>query len=751
MTSEEQKFQIQEGQRKLAEIDARRAEELRRERLKSFGAPAVQPRTFTPAPISTPVPPIPPVSQPTAPPKVATAEPRKTERPLEGITPPKNEKQSFKSKVSATRKWLDDKGIFSVTTGKDVKPVLSIEWDGGKVPKRVRLHAAEAGKGLITALEEIEKINEASRKIKISTPNISLPGPMGLTGKPVTVKAEWKPFKRLETTSKAIEDSIRTNENVWGVTIPVDVVPGQLSSKGAVVKPIGATATVVGLFLPRGAADVALIYLPIGKVAVGVGKAGKYTIKGVAKTSAEAKKIAQEAKPLLEKALKSSPEAQRGYVGTGTRRTVSETDTAVKEPPAKEAPKETPKETPKKDPPKKEADKKKDPPKKDPPRDRKENSDFLESLIALKKKHLEEISRRDRQLARDISKARLDTVKKRKMAQRKENEKAASLAKKQILAARLKLARVKAAERRARADAAASQAAPEPRTEPVVRRVESPQPEPQPAPQTRLQPATQTQTETKPQTKPEPQPKPEPQSKPDAQTKTSPETKPEPQPKPFPQTQTQTQTETSPDAITEPRTELRPEPDGTTQAGVQTVIKPTETPKPEEKEKPQEKNEVSPKPTDTGTGITELPRQRLTPPKKTPRIPPKTPPKKPPKKPPKRPPIRLPKAPDVVEIEGRRIRRFGAVAWRQGIVWIVIYPPYEEDNVIYTRKRPKWIKIISGPRSAYRTIAQLGNVVPRETRIKIGAFTATVTGGPKRPTLSFDRRVKNPRLKEVRI
>jgi hypothetical protein len=82
----------------------------------------------------------------------------------------------------------------------------------------------------------------------------------------------------------------------------------------------------------------------------------------------------------------------------------------------------------------------------------------------------------------------------------------------------------------------------------------------------------------------------------------------------------------------------------------------------------------------------------------------------------------------------------GAVAWKQGFIYIMIYPPYGDDNVAYSRKPFPGVKMVEGARSAYRTVVKLGGTLPPRILHNMGIMDVkitTITGG--KPKISFER------------
>lgn len=83
--------------------------------------------------------------------------------------------------------------------------------------------------------------------------------------------------------------------------------------------------------------------------------------------------------------------------------------------------------------------------------------------------------------------------------------------------------------------------------------------------------------------------------------------------------------------------------------------------------------------------------------------------------------------------------RAGSVQWRQGLIYKLWYPPYRQQNIKNSRRPFPGILMVSGPRSAYRTIMRLGGVLPRVISRGMGIVDITVTtpGPLSRPVISF--------------
>lgn len=82
----------------------------------------------------------------------------------------------------------------------------------------------------------------------------------------------------------------------------------------------------------------------------------------------------------------------------------------------------------------------------------------------------------------------------------------------------------------------------------------------------------------------------------------------------------------------------------------------------------------------------------------------------------------------------------GAVAWKQGFIYKMIYPPYGKWN-IENRLRPfPGVRTVTGVRSAYETIVRIGGKLPPTIKRDMGIMDITVTTiAGKKPELRFRR------------
>jgi len=77
----------------------------------------------------------------------------------------------------------------------------------------------------------------------------------------------------------------------------------------------------------------------------------------------------------------------------------------------------------------------------------------------------------------------------------------------------------------------------------------------------------------------------------------------------------------------------------------------------------------------------------------------------------------------------------GAVGWKQGFIYKMIFPPYGKNNIVNSRKPIPGIKYYDGARSAYKSIVRLGGKLPKTIERDMGIMDITITtpkgGQPK--------------------
>jgi len=95
----------------------------------------------------------------------------------------------------------------------------------------------------------------------------------------------------------------------------------------------------------------------------------------------------------------------------------------------------------------------------------------------------------------------------------------------------------------------------------------------------------------------------------------------------------------------------------------------------------------------------------------------------------------------------------GIVAWKQGLFYILVYPPYGKAQTVYTRKPVMGIQYGSGPGSPQRTARVVGGKLPRAFELAMGVTKVKIRPGATRgkPRLKFrSREVVEPEMGEVR-
>lgn len=117
------------------------------------------------------------------------------------------------------------------------------------------------------------------------------------------------------------------------------------------------------------------------------------------------------------------------------------------------------------------------------------------------------------------------------------------------------------------------------------------------------------------------------------------------------------------------------------------------------------------------------------------------------------PPVIPLKLPDGTTKMLTRQQYAGIVAWKQGLFYILVYPPYGKAQTVYTRKPVMGIQYGSGPGSPQRTARVVGGKLPRAFEMAMGVTKVKVRPGVTRgrPRLKFRaREVVEPEMGEVR-
>lgn len=128
------------------------------------------------------------------------------------------------------------------------------------------------------------------------------------------------------------------------------------------------------------------------------------------------------------------------------------------------------------------------------------------------------------------------------------------------------------------------------------------------------------------------------------------------------------------------------------------------------------------------------------PPTKAPTKPPTA--KRPTKRAPRKPTERKVKKPGKVNIvfRGNKSKTLsdkdimGAVAWRQGIVYVVLLSPYHQDDLWFSAKKPTGVRVAKDQRGAYKTIQAIGGKIPAgDKTVRLGFQTITIRRPTQRP------------------
>lgn len=84
----------------------------------------------------------------------------------------------------------------------------------------------------------------------------------------------------------------------------------------------------------------------------------------------------------------------------------------------------------------------------------------------------------------------------------------------------------------------------------------------------------------------------------------------------------------------------------------------------------------------------------------------------------------------------------GSVQWRQGLFWILKYPPYKQENTLYTRNPVEGVTKVAGLKSAYKTIERLGKYVPEEILHDMGIMDVAISKRGKKIRFRQDLKQK---------
>jgi hypothetical protein len=75
----------------------------------------------------------------------------------------------------------------------------------------------------------------------------------------------------------------------------------------------------------------------------------------------------------------------------------------------------------------------------------------------------------------------------------------------------------------------------------------------------------------------------------------------------------------------------------------------------------------------------------------------------------------------------------GLVSWRQGMYYVTVVEPYRttgaRPDVIYSRHKPPWARVVKGKHSPQKTLNAIGKRHPRSIKLPMGVVTAHVRNG----------------------
>lgn len=85
----------------------------------------------------------------------------------------------------------------------------------------------------------------------------------------------------------------------------------------------------------------------------------------------------------------------------------------------------------------------------------------------------------------------------------------------------------------------------------------------------------------------------------------------------------------------------------------------------------------------------------------------------------------------------------GAVGWKQGFIYKLIFPPYGKNQIVNTKKPIAGIKYYEGARSAYKSIVRIGGQVPQTIERDMGIMDIRITTPRgKQPKIAFQPDIK---------
>ena len=87
-----------------------------------------------------------------------------------------------------------------------------------------------------------------------------------------------------------------------------------------------------------------------------------------------------------------------------------------------------------------------------------------------------------------------------------------------------------------------------------------------------------------------------------------------------------------------------------------------------------------------------------------------------------------------------KYQKLASVAWKQGFIYILWYPNYQQDDVIYSRESIPGVKYHKGYRSAYKSAVKVyGEYLPKQMTREMGFEQVGIKKADRKaePTLTF--------------
>lgn len=66
--------------------------------------------------------------------------------------------------------------------------------------------------------------------------------------------------------------------------------------------------------------------------------------------------------------------------------------------------------------------------------------------------------------------------------------------------------------------------------------------------------------------------------------------------------------------------------------------------------------------------------------------------------------------------------RDSGVQWKQGLIWISIFPPFDEDSIFYTRRPISRADIVNGPLEGFHEVERRAGGVAPDTFEEFASF-----------------------------